>query len=131
MTSRLALLAVVTVALALASCTGMEAPAPALPPQAAYGAIAYSVSTGFHGVVWDVADQQVANQLALSQCGRADCEVLLSGPGCGALAAGPGIRDVATAAGATAWEAKFKAVQACMAEWAVRCGIRQEFCNSP
>ncbi len=59
----------------------------AAPAGAGYGAIAYDQHSGKRGSSWDQTTPARANELALKQCGNADCRVHPVKPaGCGALA---------------------------------------------
>ena len=62
----------------------LAAPAPA---NAGYGAIAYDQQSGKEGASWDQKTPAEANELALKECGSAECRVHPVEPkGCGALA---------------------------------------------
>lgn len=44
-----------------------------------YGAIAFSESTGAHGTSWNYDNRWQAEQRAILECGRPDCQVLVWG----------------------------------------------------
>lgn len=56
------------------------------------GAIALSDSTGQAAIVWNAADQNVANDKARSSCGGGDCNVVLQFSNCGAFSSDFGRR---------------------------------------
>jgi hypothetical protein len=79
-----------------------------------FGAIAFSDSTQIWRFRWNVVEQQRAIDLALDDCGQADCRILITyGPAlCGTFAMG---RDgqTAAAAGRTPKESETAARAAC------------------
>jgi hypothetical protein len=77
-------------AVAVAAMSTAVAATVALAPAAGagngWGAIAYTM-TGFSGRAWDYPTAAAAQQAALNSCGYSDCQVLVTFPVCGAVAA--------------------------------------------
>jgi hypothetical protein len=74
-------------AIAAAMAAIILALATAAPAYAGYGAIAYDQQSGKQGASWNQPTPARANELALKECGSAECRVHAVEPaGCGALA---------------------------------------------
>ena len=79
----------------------------------AYGAIAYSPSTGKFGSSWNNRSPEAAERQAMSMCNRSDCRVLTPlANNCGALAVARNGGYI-WATGATLYDAKLRTSNRC------------------
>jgi Domain of unknown function (DUF4189) len=101
------------------------------PADAGYGAIAYDQQSGKEGASWDKPTPAEANELALKQCGSADCRVHPVEPaGCGALAISDRDKAWGGADRETLDEAKHDAVAHCQTHTQTgMCAVRVSGCN--
>lgn len=119
-TSLLTGMAAIILALALAA-----------PAEAGYGAIAYDQNSGKEGASWDQPTAARANELALKECGSADCRVHPVEPkGCGALAIGDKDKAWGGADRETLDAARRDAVAHCQTHTPTgTCAVRVSGCN--
>ncbi len=105
--------------------------ATANPAEAGYGAIAYDQNSGKEGASWDQPTPARANELALKECGGADCRVHPVEPkGCGALATGDKDKAWGGADRETLGEARRDAVAHCQTHTPTgTCAVRVSGCN--
>ncbi|MGC2414930.1 MAG: DUF4189 domain-containing protein [Stellaceae bacterium] len=103
----------------------------AAPAEAGYGAIAYDQNSGKEGASWNQPTPGQANELALKECGSADCRVHPVEPaGCGALAIGDKDKAWGGADRETLEAAKRDAVAHCQTHTATgTCAVRVSGCN--
>lgn len=127
---RLLLLFLFPVALLAAGCH-VEPPLlqDDVPHPERWGAIACSKTTGGCGSSHDSSTKQDAIGSAVAFCDEDDCKVILTTASCGALAEKTGSTFWDAEAGDSIWEAKYKALEACMAGDTTRCEVTLEFCN--
>ena len=85
------------------------------------GAIALSNSTGKAAIVWNTADQSIANDQARSGCGGGDCQVVLQFSACGAISTDFNRNIVGVAEAATAAAAQQAADSSCTAKGGRSC----------
>lgn len=85
------------------------------------GAIALSTSTWMGAIVWNAADQNVANDTAREKCGGGDCQVVLQFAKCGALSAASNSLVYGVAEGETAEAAQQAANSSCTAKGGQSC----------
>ena len=124
----LLLLFLFPVVLLSAGCHGNGGNGPPPPPER-WGAIACSETTGSCAYAKDSSTRQGAIESAVALCNKADCKEQLITTSCGALARQTGSTFWEVASGDSIWEAKYKALEACMAGGTTRCEVTTEFCN--
>ena len=99
-------------------------------PANKFGAIAYSPSTGVHGLSNDLGSQEEAEKAALSSCAQRarDCKVpLWFRNACGALAVGP--NGFGTGWGVDQGVAESYALKSC-AQYSKNCTVRRWVCTT-
>jgi len=106
----------------------------AAPAFAGFGAVAYDQNDGKYGASWNEPTQSKAYELALKQCGSADCRVHPVEPkGCGALALSAKDKDGHIFWGGadreTLAKAKEDAVAHCRTHTKGTCTVRIFGCN--
>jgi hypothetical protein len=107
------------------------AAATAAPADAGYGAIAYDQNSGKEGASWNQKTPAEANELALKECGSAECRVHPVEPkGCGALAMSDKDQAWGGADRETLDKAKRDAVAHCQTHTKTgNCAVRISGCN--
>jgi hypothetical protein len=85
------------------------------------GSIAVSNSTGKAAIVYDAANQNIANDEARKQCGGGDCTVILQFGQCGAISSDFNLGIYAAAEGASGEAAQQAANNACVAKGGKPC----------
>ncbi|MDQ7747115.1 DUF4189 domain-containing protein [Hydrogenophaga pseudoflava] len=115
-TKRLGLPALAFTALFLSACGGGGGDGPTT-----RGAIAISDTTGMAAMIWNAADQNVANDQARSKCGGGDCKVILQFSECGALSVAANKFIYGVAEGQSAAAAQQAADSSCTAKGGTAC----------
>lgn len=85
------------------------------------GAIALSTSTGKAAMIWNAADQNVANDAARKECGGGDCQVVLQFSKCGAISGASNSFIYGVAEGESAAAAQQAADSSCSAKGGQSC----------